>query len=44
MAGNTTASMRVLALASRDGYQYRCVITDKDGNQVISDVAELIVK
>ena len=35
--GCETYEMTVIAYASRDNYAYRCVVTDKDGNSVISE-------
>lgn len=43
MEGSTTASMKVQALTSRDGYQYRCVVTDANGNVLVSNAASLTV-
>ena len=40
-AGNKTAILRVPATAARNGYQYRCKITDKYGNVVYSNAATL---
>ena len=39
--GNKTATLRVAATAARNGYQYRCQITDKYGNTAYSKVATL---
>ena len=39
--GNKTATLRVVATAARNGYQYRCQITDKYGNTAYSKVATL---
>ena len=41
MTGCRTAAMSVLVNAGRNGYQYRCVITDRYGNTVTSDAAML---
>ena len=38
-----TDTLYVEATKGRNGYQYRCVVTDADGNQVISEVAKLKV-
>ena len=42
--GNKTATLKVPVTAARNGYQYRCVITDKYGNVVGSKAATLKVK
>ena len=42
--GSTTASLTIPATASRNGYQYRCVITDKYGSGLNSNAATLTVK
>ena len=39
--GNKTATLSVPATAARNGYQYRCKITDKESNVVYSNVATL---
>ena len=39
--GNKTATLTVPATADRNGYQYRCVVTDKYGNKVTSTAAKL---
>ncbi|MBR6627697.1 MAG: BspA family leucine-rich repeat surface protein, partial [Lachnospiraceae bacterium] len=44
MAGSNTAGITVVATKARNGYQYRCVVTDGRGNQVISDGATLSVQ
>ena len=41
MTGNTTETLNVPITAARDGQRYRCVVTDKFGNQIISDEAVL---
>ncbi len=43
MPGNQTAEMTVEGKLSRDGYQYRCVITDANGKKIISDVVSLTI-
>ena len=43
-AGNTTASLSVPATTDRNGFQYRCVISDKYGNKVTSNAASLSLK
>ena len=42
--GNKTASMKVPGTAGRNGYQYRCVITDADGDVVYTKAVTLTVK
>ena len=42
--GFDTNKQTVRGYAYRNGQKYRCVITDKDGNQVTTDGAELTVK
>ena len=42
--GNKTATLKVPVTAARNGYQYRCVITDKYGNVINSSAATLKVK
>ncbi|MBR6628065.1 MAG: immunoglobulin domain-containing protein, partial [Lachnospiraceae bacterium] len=44
MTGATTGSITVQGTTARNGYQYRCVLTDGSGNQVTSSGAELTVK
>ena len=44
MTGATTNSITVRGTAARNGYQYRCVITDGNGNKVTSESAVLTVK
>jgi len=39
--GNKTASMSIAAAASRNGYQYRCKITDKHSNVIYSKIVTL---
>ncbi|MCD8017975.1 MAG: hypothetical protein LUE97_09325, partial [Oscillospiraceae bacterium] len=43
MSGADTASISVPVTEARDGQQYRCVVTDGDGNTVTSDAATLTV-
>ena len=38
-----TATLTVEATEKRTGYQYRCIVTDADGQQVITDAATLTV-
>ena len=42
-ADSKTATLTVTATKQRNGYQYRCVVTDKYGNEVISKAATLTV-
>jgi len=42
--GNKTATLKVPVTNARNGYQYRCVITDKYGNVINSAAATLKVK
>ena len=44
LSGFDTNKQTVRGYAYRNGQKYRCVITDKDGNQVTTDGAELTVK
>ena len=41
--GNKTANLSVSATNSRNGYQYRCKITDADGTVIYSNAATLTV-
>ncbi|MCQ2457630.1 MAG: leucine-rich repeat protein [Clostridia bacterium] len=41
--GSNTASLSVSATADRNGYKYRCVVRNKDGDELISNVATLTV-
>lgn len=43
-SGASTDTLSVSARASRNGYQYRCKITDSAGNVIYSDAATLKVK
>lgn len=44
MPGSKTSSITVKGLLSRDGYIYRCIVTDKDGDLLISSGANFTVK
>lgn len=44
MAGATTDTLTVQALAYRTGYQYKCVITDTYGNKVTTNPVTLTVE
>ena len=41
--GCKTATLEITATEARNGYQYRCIVTDKDGNSVTSEPATLTV-
>ncbi|MBQ5754275.1 MAG: hypothetical protein IIV90_01270, partial [Oscillospiraceae bacterium] len=41
LTGNKTDTLKVYGNASRDGYQYRCKVTDGDGNVAYSEPALL---
>ena len=41
LTGHTTHTLSVTASASRDGFKYRCKITDAYGTTVVSDAATL---
>ncbi len=41
--GCDTATLRIEATEARDGQQYRCVVTDKDGNKLTTDAVTLSV-
>ncbi|MCC8102678.1 MAG: leucine-rich repeat protein, partial [Clostridiales bacterium] len=41
--GFNTATLKVNATSARNGYLYRCIVTDGDGNSVTSSVATLTV-
>lgn len=43
ITGNKTDTIHVPATSDRNGYQYRCVITDASGNSVASNMATLTV-
>lgn len=42
--GAKTAALTINAKASYNGWQYRCVVTDANGNKVISSAATLTVE
>ncbi len=42
-SGNKTDTLTIPITEARNGQQYRCVITDADGNTITSDAATLIV-
>ena len=44
LTGNKTNVLKVDVTSGRDGYQFRCVLTDKNGNQLTSDAAKLNVR
>ncbi|MCD8120109.1 MAG: hypothetical protein LUE29_11660, partial [Lachnospiraceae bacterium] len=39
----TSASYRVDVYTRKNGYLYRCIVTDAEGNSLTSDIAELTV-
>ncbi|MGN0793284.1 MAG: leucine-rich repeat protein [Aristaeellaceae bacterium] len=43
MTGSTTAQINVELTKARDGYAYRCVVTDASGKQLVSDPASLSI-
>ena len=43
LTGATTATLSVGITASRDGYKYRCIVTDAGNNTVTSNPATLLV-
>ena len=44
LTGHATATLTVAATAARNGYQYRCVVEDANGNKAISNAATLTIK
>ena len=42
--GCSTATLSIEATAARNGYQYRCVVEDANGNKAISNGATLTIK
>jgi hypothetical protein len=44
MAGYKTAELTVTATKARNGYKYRCIVTDAYGNETVSEVAVLTVE
>ena len=42
--GADTATLTVDATKARNGYSFRCVVTDERGNSITSDVAKLTIK
>lgn len=42
-AGSQSDTLRPIATEARDGYQYRCVLTDGYGSQVVTDGATLTI-
>ncbi len=43
LSGNTTATLKVVGSEAVNGYQFRCVIKDTNGNTVTSNAAKLTV-
>ena len=41
--GYNTATLKVVGTTARNGFQYRCVVKDSNGNSVTSNAAKLIV-
>ncbi|MCD8120107.1 MAG: InlB B-repeat-containing protein [Lachnospiraceae bacterium] len=39
----TSSSYKVDVYERKNGYLYRCIVTDADGNELVSDTAELVV-
>ena len=44
LTGWDTDELQVMASAANNGRQYRCIVTDKYGNEIITDAATLIRK
>ena len=44
MEGYNTDTLTVTATASRNGYKYRCIVTDAYGNETVSQEAILTVE
>ena len=42
--GSDTATLTVDATKARNGYSFRCVVTDEHGSSITSDVAKLTIK
>ena len=42
--GNKTKTLSIKAATKYNGYQYRCIITDENGNKVTSKAVKLTVK
>ena len=43
VASGTTPTLKVAATLARNGYQYRCIVTDAEGGWTVSAVATLTV-
>ena len=43
LSGNKTATLQVAADKGRDGYQFRCIVTDKNGKSVVTEIVTLQV-
>ena len=41
--GYNTPTLKIPATQNRDGYQYRCVVTNPEGGQAVSDAATLTI-
>ncbi len=44
VGGNTDSILKIAATAARNGYKYRCVVTDEYGSEVVSAAAVLNVE
>lgn len=44
ITGSNSAILRPMALKERDGYQFRCIVTDEKGEMVSSTAAKLTIK
>ena len=43
LAGYNTSTFSPLATAARDGFQYRCIVTDSTGRSIASSAAQLTI-
>ena len=44
MEGYNTDTLTVTATIARNGYKYRCIVSDSYGNETISETATLTVE
>ena len=44
MEGYATDTLTVTATVARNGYKYRCIVTDANGNETVTDYATLTVQ